>query len=88
MELLSTSHPDSEIVINPVETPWGTSTTSSVLVWDCIVAKAPLKLTILLEVKPLPMMVMIVPTGPEIGENDIIECVGVHGLVQLTITSS
>ena len=62
----------------PDETPEGIITFNSVLVHDCIVTEAPLKKTYEVAVNPVPVIVIRVFSGPEVGEKFVIVCDGVH----------
>ncbi len=59
-------------VILPVVAPAGTVVTIWVAVLDVIVAVVPLNFTEVAPVRFVPVMVTVVPTGPELGLNDVI----------------
>ena len=68
-------------VILPVVAPAGTVATICVAVFDVIVAVVPLNFTEVAPVRFVPVMVTEVPTGPEVGVNDVMV-----GLAQLPPT--
>jgi hypothetical protein len=59
-------------VILPVVAPDGTVVTICVAVFDVIVAVVPLNFTEVAPVRFVPVMVTEVPTGPEVGVNEVI----------------
>jgi hypothetical protein len=67
--------------MRPVVAPVGTVVTIWVAVFDVIVAVVPLNFTEVAPVKFVPVMVTEVPTGPEVGVNDVMV-----GLAQLPPT--
>ena len=68
-------------LMGPVVAPAGTVVTICVALFDVIVAVVPLNFTEVAPVRFVPMMVTGVPTGPEVGVNDVMV-----GLAQLPAT--
>jgi hypothetical protein len=74
---LGAGPPGAVTVITPVVAPAGTVAVILVLEFTVnVVAAVPLKLTAVLPVKPLPLIVTDVPTGPLAGENEVTVAAG------------